>query len=557
MDASSPRGSVRPEEREEKPRVHGVVVIAVPDEKGWRLAAFGEEGNAAVTAAAAAFGRSRDGESGVGDEDEEMEEVRWRERRVASLWSVAGALLVLTALAVAGQYCLYYPAAEMLREERRSSSFLLPLYQKASGGGGAARESAAGVKADGAAAAWGGEARENSSAVLPIRGSVFPDGQYYTSMYIGNPPRPYFLDVDTGSDLTWIQCDAPCTSCAKGPHPLYKPAKQNVVPPRDSYCQELQGNQNYCDTCKQCDYEITYADRSSSMGVLARDNMQLTTADGERENLDFVFGCGYDQQGNLLLSPANTDGILGLSNAAISLPTQLASQGIISNVFGHCIAADPSNGGYMFLGDDYVPRWGMTWVPIRNGPENLYSTEVQKVNYGDQQLNVRGKAGKLTQVIFDSGSSYTYLPHEEYTNLIASLRSLSPSLLQDDSDRTLPFCMKPNFPVRSVYDVKHLLKPLSLVFKNRWFVLPRTFNIPPEDYLIISDKNNICLGVLDGTEIGHDSEIVIGDVSLRGKLVVYNNDEKQIGWVQSDCTKPQKQSGFPFLLKRVLQNQLL
>ncbi len=76
----------------------------------------------------------------------------------------------------------------------------------------------------------------------------------------------------------------------QGTHPLYKPEKPNVVPPRDSYCQELQGNQNYGDTSKQCDYEITYADRSSSMGILARDNMQLITADGERENLDFVFG---------------------------------------------------------------------------------------------------------------------------------------------------------------------------------------------------------------------------------------------------------------------------
>lgn len=38
---------------------------------------------------------------------------------------------------------------------------------------------------------------------------------YYTQILVGNPPRPYHLDMDTGSDLTWIQCDAPCTSCAK------------------------------------------------------------------------------------------------------------------------------------------------------------------------------------------------------------------------------------------------------------------------------------------------------------------------------------------------------
>uniref|UniRef100_A0ACD5ZRF9 Uncharacterized protein n=1 Tax=Avena sativa TaxID=4498 RepID=A0ACD5ZRF9_AVESA len=448
----------------------------------------------------------------------------------------AGALVVLAALAVAG-HC-YSPdvATRLFGEDRKwsdgpgAASFLLPLYPKKAGG----------VKA----------AAEGSTAVLPER-------RYYTSINIGNPARPYFLDIDTGTDLTWIQCDAPCANCTKGPHPLYKPAEENMVHPRDPLCQELQGNQNYCDTCKQCEYEIAYADRSSSAGVLARDNMRLMAADGERENLDIVFGCAYDQQGKLLDSPASSDGVLGLSNGAISLPTQLANQGIISNVFGHCITTDPSSSGYMFLGDDYVPRWGMTWVPIRNGPENVYSTEVQKVNYGGQELNMRRQAGKLTQVIFDSGSSYMYFPREIYRNLIASLEDVSPGFVQDESDQTLPFCMKPNFPVRSVGDVKELFKPLQLQFRKRWFVIPRTFTISPENYLTISDKGNVCLGVLDGTEIGHSSTIIIGDASVSGKLVVYDNDKNQIGWVQSDCTRPQKESRVPSFLSSALRSQLL
>jgi hypothetical protein len=288
----------------------------------------------------------------------------------------------------------------------------------------------------------------NSTALLPIKGNVFPDGQYYTSIFVGNPPRPYFLDVDTGSDLTWIQCDAPCTNCAKGPHPLYKPTKEKIVPPRDSLCQELQGEQNYCETCKQCDYEIEYADQSSSMGVLAKDDMHLIATNGGREKLDFVFGCAYDQQGQLLSSPAKTDGILGLSSAAISLPSQLASHGIISNIFGHCITREQGGGGYMFLGDDYAPRWGMTWTSIRSGTDNLYHTEANNVKYGDQQLNVHEKAGNSVQVIFDSGSSYTYLPNEIYENLIAAIKYSAPGFVQDNSDRTLPLCWKADFPVR-------------------------------------------------------------------------------------------------------------
>jgi hypothetical protein len=40
--------------------------------------------------------------------------------------------------------------------------------------------------------------------------------------------------------------------------------------------------------------------------------------------------------------------------------------------------------------------------------------------------------------------------------------------------------------LRSVDDVKELFKPLELQFRKRWFVIPRTFTISPENYLIIS-----------------------------------------------------------------------
>lgn len=57
-------------------------------------------------------------------------------------------------------------------------------------------------------------------------------------------------------------------------------------------CLEVQRNLNnrYCDSCQQCDYEIEYADRSSSMGVLAWDDMHLVIANGDRAKMDFVFG---------------------------------------------------------------------------------------------------------------------------------------------------------------------------------------------------------------------------------------------------------------------------
>ncbi|KAI4995862.1 hypothetical protein ZWY2020_037950 [Hordeum vulgare] len=56
---------------------------------------------------------------------------------------------------------------------------------------------------------------EASSAVFQIYGNVYPHGLYYVAMSIGNSAKPYFLDIDTSSDLPWLSCDAPCVSCSK------------------------------------------------------------------------------------------------------------------------------------------------------------------------------------------------------------------------------------------------------------------------------------------------------------------------------------------------------
>ncbi|KAG0458324.1 hypothetical protein HPP92_023481 [Vanilla planifolia] len=422
----------------------------------------------------------------------------------------------------------------------RRSSFVLPLYSKNgdTGGNGTFRLVTS-VKV--------AVSSKSSSSVIPIRGSLLPDGQYYTAIYVGNPPRPYFLDVDTGSDLTWIQCDAPCISCTKGPHSWYKPSKSKIVEPWDSLCQEIQRNQNHwsCDLCQQCDYEIEYADRSSSVGVLARDEMHLMMSNGDRSKVNFVFGCAYDQQGQFL-SSAKTDGILGLSNAKVGIPSQLASQGVINNVLGHCIAGGAKNGGYMFFGDEFVPRWGITWIPLQSGLMNNYGKDVAKVSYGRKQTIVEHVGRNAYYAIFDSGSTYSYFPGEAYSTLINSFNYQVDGLIPDSSDPFLPLCWQSSF-ARSIEDVRHLFEPLILHFGKRWLIFPTTFTIPPEGYLIINNKGNICLGILNGSEVHDGSIIILGDISLRGRLIVYDNVQQKIGWAESDCDKPQKPRDFPFL----------
>ncbi|KAH9778620.1 Aspartyl protease APCB1 [Citrus sinensis] len=385
----------------------------------------------------------------------------------------------------------------------------------------------------------------DSSSTFPLRGNVYPDGLYFTYMIVGNPPRPYYLDMDTGSDLTWIQCDAPCSSCAKGANPLYKPRMGNILPYKDSLCMEIQRNHKpgYCETCQQCDYEIEYADHSSSMGVLARDELHLTIENGSLTKPNVVFGCAYDQQGLLLNTLVKTDGILGLSRAKVSLPSQLASQGIIKNVVGHCLTTNAGGGGYMFLGHDLVPSWGIAYV--------FTVIEQHLMEYDFLFVYSPPPGARNSRVgwaLFDTGSSYTYFTKQAYSELIASLKEVSSNgLVLDASDPTLPVCWRAKFPIRSIVDVKQYFKTLTLHFGSKWQIVSTKFHISPEGYLVISKKGNICLGILDGSEVHNGSTIILGDISLRGQLVVYDNVNKRIGWAKSHCMNPGRFKSLPFL----------
>lgn len=398
----------------------------------------------------------------------------------------------------------------------------------------------------------------SSSTAFTIHGNVYPDGLYYVSMLIGNPPKAYHLDVDTGSDLTWIQCDAPCRSCAKGPHALYKPKKSQLVSCMEPMCVNVQAGHSYecTSTSEQCDYEIEYADLGSSMGVLARDNIRVLLTNGSIARTNFVFGCAYDQQGSLAVSPAVTDGVLGLSSAQVSLPSQLASQGLTKNVIGHCIAGDERDergGGYMFFGNDLVPVWGMTWVPMLGKPAmKLYYVGNANMKLGNRPLVSNDLKNKLGGVVFDSGSSFTYLTETAYFAFVSAVKEnlFGGGLVQDLSDKTLPLCWRARHPIRSIADVKPFFKPLTLDFGgNPWLIKTKQFDIHPEGYLVISSHGNVCLGILNGSEVNNGATNIIGDISLQGHLIVYDNVKNQIGWVHADCHKPPKtMKAFPFFL---------
>ncbi|NP_001292779.1 Aspartic proteinase Asp1 [Zea mays] len=380
----------------------------------------------------------------------------------------------------------------------------------------------------------------SSTAVFQLQGDVYPTGHYYVTMNIGNPAKPYFLDVDTGSDLTWLQCDAPCRSCNKVPHPLYRPTANRLVPCANALCTALhsgQGSNNKCPSPKQCDYQIKYTDSASSQGVLINDSFSLPMRSSNiRPGL--TFGCGYDQQvGKNGAVQAAIDGMLGLGRGSVSLVSQLKQQGITKNVVGHCLSTN--GGGFLFFGDDVVPSSRVTWVPMAQRTSGNYYSPGSGTLYFDR----RSLGVKPMEVVFDSGSTYTYFTAQPYQAVVSALKGGLSKSLKQVSDPTLPLCWKGQKAFKSVFDVKNEFKSMFLSFAS---AKNAAMEIPPENYLIVTKNGNVCLGILDGTA-AKLSFNVIGDITMQDQMVIYDNEKSQLGWARGACTRSAKSilSSFP------------
>ncbi|KAL0391752.1 UNVERIFIED_CONTAM: Aspartyl protease APCB1 [Sesamum radiatum] len=243
---------------------------------------------------------------------------------------------------------------------------------------------------------------------------------------------------------------------------------------------------------EQCDYEVEYADHGSSLGVLVKDSFPLKFSND-----------GYDQEVIDAGHVPYTDGVLGLGIGKSSILAQLRDMGLTRNVITMNFLLSP-----YFIFRKY------------------YSLGSADLRLGGQAANIKG-----LQIVFDSGSTYSYFSSQAYNDLVSLMRNnLNSKQLKDAvEDRSLPVCWKGAQPFKSIRDAISYFKPLVLSFKNV------EFQVQPEAYLIVTVHGNVCLGILDGGEVGLGNLNVIGDISMQDKMVIYDNERQQIGWAQANC----------------------
>ncbi|XP_008777074.1 aspartyl protease family protein At5g10770-like [Phoenix dactylifera] len=240
-------------------------------------------------------------------------------------------------------------------------------------------------------------------------------GNYIITVGFGTPKRDFTVIFDTGSDLTWIQCE-PCVKCYAQNETLFDPSQSSTysnIPCSSSDC-SLPSGQTDCDSSNDCRYVVEYGDRSSSVGILAQETLTLTLSD---VLTDFRFGCGGENEGLF----GRAAGLIGLGRGEVSLVSQSAEK--YGGVFSYCLPSRSSSTGYLMLGAaTQTPNIKFTTMPTESYAPSFYFVELTGLTVGGRDLSIASSVFSNVGTIIDSGTVITRLPMQAYTALRSEFR---------------------------------------------------------------------------------------------------------------------------------------
>ncbi|KAJ7534939.1 hypothetical protein O6H91_12G011100 [Diphasiastrum complanatum] len=272
-------------------------------------------------------------------------------------------------------------------------------------------------------------------AELPLGGSADPfiAGLYFTQLALGTPPTQYYVQVDTGSDLLWLNCE-PCNGCPSSSdlgislkHFDPKSSASSVpIPCTDFRCGLVsEVSEAGCNLDQTCGYSFEYGDGSKTDGYLIEDVLQYEqlAANSLKTNTTatITFGCGFNQSGDLSSSERAMDGIMGFGPNSLSVPVQLARQKKIPKKFAHCLEGSSSTGGILVLGNVIEP--GISYTPLV--PNSIhYNVNLQNISVNGVNLSIDTSVFQTSDTrgtIFDSGTTLAYLVDEAFGPLVTSI----------------------------------------------------------------------------------------------------------------------------------------
>lgn len=341
------------------------------------------------------------------------------------------------------------------------------------------------------------------------------NGEYFVQFGFGTPPKQIYTVLDTGNDLTWIQCQ-PCVDCYKQNDPIFDPAMSKSYTPLP--CKSNQCKQLHAPSCnrtrKTCLYEIPYVDNSITAGDFVTET--LTISDTPYANIPI--GCGHKNTGSFGKPFGKTSGIFGLGRGSLSFVSQ-AQYSAFSYCLAHANSSEQSllrfGSSATFIDDIFTAKM------LRDSKvPSLYFVGLTGISVNEQVFPIpsldpsTGYGGS----IIDCGTTVTRFPREVYNNVREGFVKAATGLTFVGRFGPFDAC----FPLASLRETD--FPTVAFHFGENLLTLSR-------ENVMFSVSNYTCFGFAPA----EGSYSLIGSHQQQGIRVSFDQDRSTIGFLPDSC----------------------
>ncbi|KAL7099056.1 hypothetical protein ACP275_09G058500 [Erythranthe tilingii] len=339
-------------------------------------------------------------------------------------------------------------------------------------------------------------------------------GEYFARIGVGQPANQYYMAIDTGSDVSWLQCD-PCSDCYQQTDPIYKPSSSSTYKPLGCNTQQCVALEVSACRTNSCLYQVSYGDGSYTVGNFATETISF----GQYGSVPAVaFGCGHDNVGLF----SGSAGLLGLGGGRLSLPSQIKATS-----FSYCLV-DKDSRSFSTLEFNTAPPGDSVVAPmLKNALTSTYFyVGLTGISVGGRALKIPsnmfeigadGKGG----VIVDSGTAVTRLRTEVYTLVRDTFKSMSPYLRSAGRFSLFDTCYD--------FSSETTVKVPMISFQ---FAGGKTLPVRPSNFLIPVDEQGKFCFAFAGTSGPLN---IIGNLQQQGTRVSYDLANRNIGFSPNKC----------------------
>ncbi|CAN0916049.1 Protein ASPARTIC PROTEASE IN GUARD CELL 1 [Linum grandiflorum] len=349
-----------------------------------------------------------------------------------------------------------------------------------------------------------------------ISGSKQGSGEYFSRIGVGTPPRPFYMVLDTGSDVNWLQCD-PCADCYTQTDPIFNPSSSSSYSPltcESPLCSSLELSS--CRAPSQCLYQVNYGDGSFTTGDFVTETVSFGSNSGSVSQI--ALGCGHDNEG-LFIGAA---GLLGLGGGPLSLTSQLKATS-----FSYCLVNRDSLATSSLDFNSAFPGDSVTANLIKSRKiDTFYYVGLTGISVGGRLLSIPAGTFAVDEsgnggIIVDCGTAITRLQTQAYSSLRDAFVSLTPNLRRTSGVALFDTC----------YDMSGMAS-VKVPTVSFHFAGGKTWNLPAANYLIpVDGEGTFCFAFAPTTS----SLSIIGNVQQQGTRVSFDLVNNRVGFSTNKC----------------------